>query len=183
MSEPQSPAPADASDAPARSRQPLVLLAVLVVVAVVGFVAAYLLAGGDEAGEPAPIADEATDGAGADNATAGADNAAAGADEEAPAPELDITVEPDPDPPKIEGTTFVVAVTEDGEPVTGAEVSVSLDMTEHSHSGVSDEAEETEPGRYEARLTFPMRGKWAGSARVQAGDASEVTESISYGVQ
>lgn len=172
MSESQRPAPADASEAPARSRQPLVLLAVLVVVAVVGFVAAYVLAGGDEAGEPAPTADQA----------APADDDA-GADDEAPAPELDITVEPDPDPPKIEGTTFVVAVAEDGEPVTGADVSVSLGMTEHSHSGVSDDAEETEPGRYEARLSFPMRGKWAGSARVQAGDAPEATETISYVVQ
>lgn len=179
MSEPQSPAPADASEGPARSRQPLVLLAALVVVAVVGFVAAYVLAGGDEAGDPAPIADEAT----ADDAAAGADDEAAGGDDEAPARELDITVEPNPDPPKIEGTTFVVAVAEDGEPVAGAEVRVSLDMTEHSHSGVSDDAEETEPGRYEARLTFPMRGKWSGSARVQAGDAPEVTETISYVVQ
>lgn len=179
MSESQSPAPADASEAPARSRRPLVLLAVLVVVGVVGFVAAYLLAGGDEAGEPAPTADQA---APADD-DAGVEDATAGADDEAPAPELDITVEPDPDPPKIEGTTFVVAVAEDGEPVTGAEVSVSLGMTEHSHSGVSDDAEETEPGRYEARLSFPMRGKWAGSARVQAGDAPEATETVSYVVQ
>jgi YtkA-like len=45
-------------------------------------------------------------------------------------------------------------------PITGARIALEADM---SHAGMSPlfaEARETEPGRYQARLTFQMAGDW-----------------------
>ncbi len=151
---------------------PLVPLAVLVLVAVLGFSAAYFLTGVDDTAAPATgdVA-ETTDDADADAAAA------------EPEPDYDIDVEPDPDPPKVEGTTFVVTVTEGGEPVTGARVGIAMEMDRHAHEGVDGQGQETEPGRYEVPVKFIMRGQWSGNVSVIAGDAPEVRESVSYQVQ
>jgi hypothetical protein len=45
-------------------------------------------------------------------------------------------------------------------PITGAHIAIEADM---SHAGMSPgfaEANETDPGRYQARLEFPMAGDW-----------------------
>ena len=47
-----------------------------------------------------------------------------------------------------------------GKPVTGASITVEADM---SHAGMSPRfanATETDPGRYQAHLEFPMAGDW-----------------------
>jgi hypothetical protein len=47
-----------------------------------------------------------------------------------------------------------------GKPLTGANIAVEANM---SHAGMSPmfaEAKETEPGRYQAGLEFPMAGDW-----------------------
>lgn len=164
--------PAGGDGTSERRGVPLVPLAVLVLVAVLGFSTAYFLTGDDDTATPATAnVAETTDGADAD----------AGAAE--PESDYDVDVEPDPDPPKVEGTTFVVTVTEGGEPVTGARVRIAMEMDRHAHEGVQGEGEETEPGRYEVPMTFIMRGQWSGNVSVIAGDAPEARESVSYEVQ
>jgi len=47
-----------------------------------------------------------------------------------------------------------------GKPIAGAHIAVEADMT---HAGMNPgfaEAKETDPGRYQAHLEFPMAGDW-----------------------
>lgn len=159
-------------DGPSERRGvPLVPLAVLVLVAVLGFSAAYFSTGGDDAAPAAGDVAETTD------------DPDAGDDGAEPESDYDVDVQPDPDPPKVEGTTFVVTVTEDGEPVTDARVRIAMEMDRHAHEGVDGQGDETEPGRYEVPVTFVMRGQWSGNVSVIAGEAPEVRESVSYQVE
>lgn len=158
---------------PRRGGAWLVPLVVLVLVAVLGFSAAYFLSGDD--GDAAALA--------TGDVAEGSGHAATDAALAEPESGYDVDVEPDPDPPKVEGTTLIVTVTDGGEPVTGATVRVAMEMDRHAHDGVTGQGEETEPGRYEVRVTFVMRGRWSGSVRVTADDAPETREPVSYEVQ
>ncbi len=81
-------------------------------------------------------------------------------------PAYKVAVETEPDPPRVEGTTFRLRVTRDGSPVTGARVCLLADMSEMSHEGVSEEAREVAPGLYEVQTGFAMRGGWSGRVKV-----------------
>lgn len=79
------------------------------------------------------------------------------------APAEDVRVEWDirPDPPQVGSTAVVVTISDTaGHPIQDARVDVEATMT---HPGMRPEmaaAEEIEPGRYEAALTFSMGGDW-----------------------
>jgi hypothetical protein len=45
-------------------------------------------------------------------------------------------------------------------PITGARIALEADMSHAGMSPVFGEAEEIEPGRYQAHLTFEMAGDW-----------------------
>lgn len=81
-------------------------------------------------------------------------------------PAYQVTVETEPDPPRVEGTTFRLRVTRDGRPVEGARVCLLAAMTEMSHAGVSEETREVAPGLYEGQTSFAMRGDWSGRVKV-----------------
>ena len=90
-------------------------------------------------------------------------------------PAYDVTVESEPDPPRAEGTTFLLSVRRDGEPVTGAKVCMDLDMPDMQHPGVSIVTTEDSPGRYGARLRFSMVGAWTGSITIAEPEKAAVS--------
>ncbi|MEX0658562.1 MAG: FixH family protein [Egibacteraceae bacterium] len=135
-------------------------LAVVAVVAAAGFGGALLVMGGGDEGasdeQPQPVDEQvrepAADPAGAD---------------------YEVTVDLDPDPPRLEGTAFAVRVTHEGEPVTGADVQVRADMDGHAHEGITATATEVDPGHYETgEQRFPMRGGWIGQVSVSGAEGS-----------
>jgi hypothetical protein len=66
-----------------------------------------------------------------------------------------------PEPARVGPVTLTLKLADSAaRPITGAHVAIEADM---SHAGMSPrfaEARETDPGRYEARLDFPMAGDW-----------------------
>lgn len=157
-------------------RLPLLAVAGLVLIAVVGFAGAYMMAGGDD---DAPAGEGLAAESSQDDADAGDASS-----QEAEEPDYDIVVEPDPDPPAVEGTEFTVTVTEGGEPVTGAAVRIKMEMSQHAHEGVNADGEETgESGVYRVPVKFVMRGGWAGHVQVDAPGEPRASEPLSYEVQ
>ena len=65
-----------------------------------------------------------------------------------------------PDPPRPEGTTFVLTLRHAGTVVTGAKVCLTADMPDMQHPGINYVAKENSGGRYEAKLLFGMGGSW-----------------------
>lgn len=134
----------------------------------VAIASAVVLTGCSEAGDDTPAV-------AASPATTPADDAAAAADpvsclvldEPDPAPSLTADVSFDPDPPVVEGTTIVIVLSRDGEPVSGADVCVRAEMPEMTHAGIAHRAHEAGAGRYEVETTWGMRGRWSGHARVK----------------
>ncbi len=165
-------------------------IAVIAVIAVVAFGAAFLLTRGDE--ETAPATDVA---AGARSSTTEADGGSAAAapdddanpcvvDEVVPVAEAgyEVTVATEPDPPAPQGTTLEVLVQRDGAPVSGATVCMSADMSDMSHGGVSKQAEELGEGRYQMAVDFGMRGNWSGGVLVVESGQGASTP-VSFNVQ
>ena len=64
---------------------------------------------------------------------------------------------------EIERTEYEIAVTRDGQPVSGAKVCASVAMVGMEAMGVSDTAEETAPGIYKVAVVLEMSGGWRGS--------------------
>ena len=66
-----------------------------------------------------------------------------------------------PEPARIGPATVTLRLADSAaKPITGAHVAIEADM---SHAGMSPkfaEAKETDPGRYQAHLEFPMAGDW-----------------------
>ncbi len=81
-------------------------------------------------------------------------------------PSYTVTVDSDPDPPRVEGTRFRITLRRDGRTVTGAKVCFAADMPDMQHPGVSRVAREVSGGRYEVDLKFEMGGAWAASVIV-----------------
>ena len=148
-------------------------IAVIAVVAVVAFGGAFLVFSGD---------DRATTGAG--GGEVGEDNVCGpGTFESVDGSPYEVTVASEPDPPTPRDTTFEIAVLRDGQPVSGATVCMSLDMTEMSHGDSGGQAEETEPGRYEVGVDFGMRGTWEGTVFVTEPGQTPVAAPVSFDVQ
>ncbi len=92
-----------------------------------------------------------------------------------PDPAYNVTVASDPDPPRAEGTTFLLTVRRDGKPVTGAKVCMDVDMPDMQHPGVSIVTTEASPGRYGASVRFSMVGAWTGSITVAEPEKAAVS--------
>lgn len=171
-------------------------IAALVVVAVVAFAGAFVVFGGGSddrpaqvaSGTPAPSSTTTAVGSGTGGGGAGGDNDS----KENPCVQSNIaaveevgyavTVATEPDPPKPRGTTFEIVVERDGSPVSGATVCLSADMGDMSHSGSSARADEVDPGRYEAAISFGMRGSWTGRVLVVEPGQRPASMPISFSV-
>ncbi len=75
-----------------------------------------------------------------------------------------------PDPPRPEGTTFLLTLRREGRAVTGAKVCLTAEMPDMQHPGINYVAKETSGGRYEARLQFGMGGSWTGAVTIAERD-------------
>ena len=80
-----------------------------------------------------------------------------------------------PEPARVGPATITLKLTDSAaKPITGAYVAIEGDM---SHPGMSPrfaEAKETDPGRYEARLEFPMAGDWVILLHVTLSDGKKL---------
>ena len=83
-----------------------------------------------------------------------------------PDPAYTVTTDSDPDPPRAEGTTFHLRVSQEGRVVTGAKVCLAANMPDMPHPGVNTVAKEAAAGTYGARLTFSMTGAWSASVTI-----------------
>ncbi len=97
-------------------------------------------------------------------------------------PTYSLDVAAAPDPPRPEGTSFVLTLRRDGRPVTGAKVCLSADMPDMDHPGLTYVAREGSGGRYEARIVFGMGGAWRTSVIVAEPDRSVVSLPLAFQV-
>lgn len=75
--------------------------------------------------------------------------------------EIGIDLSVTPDPPTAGPATLVLTLTdEDDQPISGAEIALEGNMSHAGMTPVFTQAEEMEPGRYEAPLEFTMGGDW-----------------------
>jgi len=100
----------------------------------------------------------------------------------APDAAYSVVMDPDPNPPRAEGTTFHLTVRHDGKAVTGAKVCFTADMTEMHHEGINNEATEATGGKYDAMLKFGMRGPYAGSVIVVEPGKAAVAVPVTFQV-
>jgi len=97
-------------------------------------------------------------------------------------PAYAVSVGSDPNPPRVEGTTFHLTVRHDGKAVTGAKVCVTADMTEMHHEGIDNEAKEASGGRYDTTLRFAMRGPYGASVSIVEPGKAVVSVPITFQV-
>jgi hypothetical protein len=143
-------------------------IGVVVVVAVVAFGGAFLVFSGDD---KATITSEPDGRCGPIEAQAVEGSA------------YEVTVSSEPDPPTPRDSTFEIVVERDGQPVSGATVCMTLDMTEMSHGANGGRAGETQPGRYELSVDFGMRGTWEGTVFVTDAGGAPVAAPVNFDVQ
>ena len=76
-------------------------------------------------------------------------------------PLLTIESEITPQPPRVGATSITLRVADaSGQPLTGARIRLEGNMSHAGMRPVVSEANESEPGRYQARLEFTMAGDW-----------------------
>jgi len=85
---------------------------------------------------------------------------------------LTAQLKPDPDPPQVgHDTSFVVTLTDAGQPVAGATVVIDLSFKSLNQKGPSGTCTEGAPGRYEVRdLSTGMNGRWEAAVTVSRGN-------------
>ncbi|MFD2171251.1 FixH family protein [Tumebacillus lipolyticus] len=72
-------------------------------------------------------------------------------------------------------TTFQVSLTENGQPVEKASVSLHLEMQEMDHGDNEVKMQENAPGMYKGEGAFPMSGTWVAHIRVKRDQGTEST--------
>lgn len=93
----------------------------------------------------------------------------------APDDSYEVDLVANPNPPRPEGTNFVLTVRNDGRPVTGAKVCLKSDMPDMQHPGLTSIAKESPGGRYEVRIQFSMGGSWETSVVIAEPDKPAVS--------
>jgi hypothetical protein len=84
-----------------------------------------------------------------------------------------------PDPPHVGPTTVVVILSDDeGQPISGAEMSLEGNMSHAGMIPVLAEASEVVPGRYEAVLEFTMGGDWFILAQARLPDGRSLEHQV-----
>lgn len=77
------------------------------------------------------------------------------------APELILTHEVSPQPPRVGPVTITLRLAEpSGQPVSGARVKLEGNMSHAGMTPVFADAIETEPGRYSSTINLTMAGDW-----------------------
>jgi len=147
---------------------PILIVAAVAVVAFVVALLAFRSGGSDKTTQNVATGDPTAQGSGCDTGKPDAAYA--------------VAMDPDPNPPRAEGTTFHLTVRHDGRPVTGAKVCLVADMTEMHHEGINNVAKEASGGKYDTTLKFGMRGPYAGSVVVVEPGKAAVSVPVTFQV-
>lgn len=84
-----------------------------------------------------------------------------------------------PDPPKVGQAAAVVTLTDkDGQPIRGATVKLEGNMNHAGMTPVFADAQEAEPGKYEAALEFTMGGDWFILVNTTLADGRKLTRKV-----
>jgi len=77
-------------------------------------------------------------------------------------PDLTVTPEVSPQPPRVGQVTITLRVTDaSGKPVSGAHLALEGDMSHAGMAPVFANAKEIEPGRYQTIVELSMAGDWS----------------------
>ena len=95
------------------------------------------------------------------------------------APDLTITHEVSPQPPRTGQVTITLRLTDtSGTAVTGARIKLEGNMSHAGMAPVFADAKETETGRYQSSMDLSMAGDWYVSARVTLADGRQFGREI-----
>ena len=82
-------------------------------------------------------------------------------DQSEPAPDLTLTHEVSPQPPRVGALTITLQVADaSGKPLTGVRLKLEGNMSHAGMTPVFADARETEPGRYSSTMELSMAGDW-----------------------
>lgn len=90
---------------------------------------------------------------------------------------LDLSISPDP--PTTGPAAVVIQLTDEaGQPLAGAKVELEGNMSHAGMTPVFSQAEEVEPGQYEAPLEFTMGGDWFILVKVTLPDGRQLERQV-----
>jgi uncharacterized GH25 family protein len=96
---------------------------------------------------------------------------------------VNIQVESNPNPAMMGDVTFTLSITdENGQPIEGARVDVSVDHTDMTGMGMSGPATEQGEGKYAINANFSMTGNWKMTVYVRK-DSLDYQEDIDLKIQ
>lgn len=81
---------------------------------------------------------------------------------------------------RLKVSTYHLAVMHDGRPVTGARVCLDAEMNGMPAMGVTTDAKEVAPGRYEVKMTLGMGGAWKARVLVAEPGLPAVAVALSF---
>jgi YtkA-like len=94
-------------------------------------------------------------------------------------PVIEIEHEIFPEPSRVGPATIAFRLSDaTGKPLTGAHIGIEADMSHPGMSPLFAEAQETEPGRYQAHLHFQMAGDWVILLHVTLPDGRKLERQI-----
>ena len=86
------------------------------------------------------------------------------------APAIDMKIDMEPKEPVAgQETAFHVSIAHDQDGLTGAQVTMFLEMKEMDHGENKIVLQEESPGVYRGKGTFPMSGEWVAHVRAEKG--------------
>ena len=104
-------------------------------------------------------------------------------EDSASAKPVNIQVESDPNPAMMGDATLTLVITdENGNPIEGARVDVSVDHTDMTGMGMSGPATDQGEGKYAINANFSMSGNWKMTVYVRK-DSLDYKEDIEFEVQ
>jgi hypothetical protein len=107
----------------------------------------------------------------------------AATEDSASAKPVNIQVESDPNPVMMGDVTLTLIITdENGDPIEGARVDVSVDHTDMTGMGMSGPATEQVAGKYAINTNFSMTGNWKMTVYVRK-DSLDYQEDIDLKIQ
>lgn len=92
-----------------------------------------------------------------------------------PAPDLTVTHEISPQPPRVGPLTITLKVTDaSGKPATGVNIKLEGNMSHAGMTPVFAGAKETEPGQYSSTMELSMAGDWYFVVHITLPDGREL---------
>lgn len=96
---------------------------------------------------------------------------------------VNVQIESDPNPARMGDVTLTLSITdENGSPIEGARVDVSVDHTDMTGMGMSGPATEQGEGKYAINANFSMTGNWKMTVYVRK-DSLDYQEDIDLKIQ